>query len=146
MSAEEWRPVAWAPRYEVSNLGRVRSHCRPGHPIMLRPYPNRQGYLRVALMVGGGRGRTVFVHRLVGPAFLGEMPAGLQTRHLDGNPANNRVDNLKYGTGSENTADRLRHADPEWVLRPSPERNRVSKAARVAAAQARDAIRFGVAS
>lgn len=49
------------------------------------------------------------VHRLVLETFVGYRPKGLQCRHLDGNPANNRLDNLLWGTGKENIADKDRH-------------------------------------
>jgi hypothetical protein len=33
----------------------------------------------------------------------------MQCRHLDGDPANNRLDNLRWGTPIENAQDRKRH-------------------------------------
>lgn len=42
-------------------------------------------------------------------AFAGPCPEGLEVRHLDGDPANNRLTNLCYGTHSENVQDSLRH-------------------------------------
>ena len=39
---------------------------------------------------------TTHLHRLVAWAFLGPQPAGFQVRHLDGNPANNALQNLEY--------------------------------------------------
>jgi hypothetical protein len=33
----------------------------------------------------------------------------MQCRHLDGNPSNNRPDNLRWGTAKENAADMIRH-------------------------------------
>lgn len=54
---------------------------------------------------------------LVGEAFLGPRPDGLETRHLDGNPANNSARNLRYGTKSENAQDRVRHGHHENTLK-----------------------------
>jgi len=50
-----------------------------------------------------------FVHRLVLETFVGDSPRGYQCRHLDGNPLNNNLSNLKWGTRSENQRDCLRH-------------------------------------
>jgi hypothetical protein len=50
-----------------------------------------------------------FVHRLVLAAFVGPCPEGMEVRHLDGNPANTRLANLRYGTHSENELDKVRH-------------------------------------
>jgi hypothetical protein len=46
-------------------------------------------------------------------AFTGENPADLETRHMDGNPGNNALGNLAFGTASENAHDRVRHGT--WV-------------------------------
>jgi len=42
-------------------------------------------------------------------AFIGPYPPGQETRHLDGDPLNNSVGNLCYGTRAENMQDRVRH-------------------------------------
>ena len=56
----------------------------------------------------GDRVRSTFrVHRLVLEAFVGPCPAGLECRHLDTDPLNNRLENLVWGTREENHADRL---------------------------------------
>lgn len=48
------------------------------------------------------------VHQLVALTFLGPRPKGQEVRHLDGNPLNNRADNLAYGTRTENIYDVMR--------------------------------------
>jgi len=65
-------------------------------------------YLKVELYMNGQRISRP-VHRLVGEAFLGPLPDGLQTRHLNGNGHDNRVANLKYGTHLENMRDSIEH-------------------------------------
>lgn len=55
------------------------------------------------------KSRTAMVHRLVALAFYGVPEPGAQVRHLNGNRADNRPSNLKWGTSAENAADRLRH-------------------------------------
>lgn len=110
---EEWRP---APRFEnhyaVSSLGRVkRTAVGRGTsriPGLLKPARYRSGHLFVVFSVGGIE-KPVAVHRLVGEAFLGPLPPGLETRHLDGNKDNNTPSNLSYGTHSENMRDTVIH-------------------------------------
>lgn len=46
---------------------------------------------------------------LVMLAFVGPRPDGLDVCHGNGNPADNRLENLRYGTRSENMRDALRH-------------------------------------
>ena len=69
---------------------------------------NQLGYRQVNLRTPSGR-RTYHVHRLVAETFHGKPPAGLVCRHLDGNPTNNRAENLKWGTYKQNQDDSLRH-------------------------------------
>jgi len=115
---EEFRPVVgFEGRYEVSNLGRVRSlpHIqlgRNGKPIkrlgrILRPgRHNKHGHVSVVL----GRGNTRQVHRLVLEAFVGPCPPGEETCHdPDPDPTNNRLDNLRWGTRSDNINDAVGH-------------------------------------
>jgi hypothetical protein len=55
-------------------------------------------------------GRTQAAHVLVCTAFHGPKPGpGYEVLHGDGNPANNRADNLRWGTKAENRADQDRH-------------------------------------
>jgi hypothetical protein len=111
---EIWKPLFDEPWYEVSNHGRVRSWIaqppwdggRLSEPHYLRSARAR-GYSAVVVGPRGTR-RHWLVHLLVLYAFVGPLPEGMQTRHLDGNKRNNHLSNLKYGTPPENGADRVR--------------------------------------
>ena len=116
---EEWRPVVgWEGLYEVSDQGRVRSsdrtvHCKNGRTQrykgrVLKPRKSRDGHLRVYLC-REGKPRNKSVHRLVLEAFVGVCPEGMECLHADGNPENNRVANLRWGTCSENALDSVNH-------------------------------------
>jgi len=76
----------------------------------LIPQRHRKGrrYLYIHLWLRGKR-RTRLVHQLVLEAFFGPKPSpDAETRHLDGDPTNNAIDNLAWGTHEENTADTRR--------------------------------------
>ena len=107
MIAEEWRSVpGYEGRYEVSNLGEVRSYATGRLRVVVAPVA-KNGYRYAFLTQDGKRvGRTV--HQLVCLAFHGPRPDGMQVRHLDGNKLNNHLDNLLYGTPSENSYDTVR--------------------------------------
>jgi hypothetical protein len=125
---EVWKPVpGYKGRYEVSDQGRVRSLDRVvecGGPVkgrylsfrkgrVLRPGPSNFGHMSVVL----GRNNTQFVHKLVLLAFIGPAPNKHECRHLNGNPADNRLENLCWGTRTENILDSVRHGT--WL---TPER------------------------
>jgi len=93
---EEWRDVPGFPGYQVSNLGNARSRRR-----LLKPTPDERGYLKCYPF---GR-----IHRAVLLAFVGPCPPGLEGRHGIGGKLNNRLDNLSYGTHSQNMMDRVEH-------------------------------------
>ncbi|CAM7224039.1 HNH endonuclease signature motif containing protein [Citrobacter sedlakii] len=98
------------PGYMASEDGRIFSE-RTGALKQLATRKSK-GYLYVNVRTGYGR-RTVIkmpVHQLVLLAFVGDKPGGhYLTRHLNGNPLDNRLDNLKWGTPGENTQDSIRH-------------------------------------
>jgi hypothetical protein len=58
--------------------------------------PNSSGHLRVQY-----RGKKYLVHRLVWLISTGNWPKD-QLDHLDGNPGNNRLSNLREATGRQN--------------------------------------------
>lgn len=115
---EVWRPIpAWETFYEASTLGRVRSLkrkvLRGGHWMkvsekVLNPNVHHSGYLRVNLQEGGRRSEQL-VHWIIAATFLGQRPEGMEIRHLDGDPANNSLSNLVYGTSKENKLDIKQH-------------------------------------
>lgn len=116
IDSERWLPVpGYEDLYEVSDLGRVRSFHRWGDGKRgdLRKLVTQKssGHLQIALSGKDGRKKTFRVHQLVLLAFAGPCPDGLETLHGDGNPANNVLTNLRYGTRAENHQDRLRHGD-----------------------------------
>lgn len=116
---ETWKPVPnYEGLYEVSNFGNVRSLDREivgsdGVPQRFKGQTMAQcsngSHFNVKLRSGHQRREVLYVHRLVLAAFVGPCPEGMEVRHLDGNPANNRLENLKYGTVSENRFDSVRH-------------------------------------
>lgn len=56
------------------------------------------------------RGKSLSVHRAVCTAFHGPAPSSIhQAAHRDGNPQNNRADNLTWATPQENAAHCLAH-------------------------------------
>lgn len=114
---EEWRPIAgYEGFYEVSSRGRVRSLDRTftrsdgrrqgRRGRILSPTPSGRGYPSVQLRYGVRRA----VHVLVCTAFHGLRPGDeYEVAHENGVPTDNRVENLRWATRSENQSDSVRH-------------------------------------
>jgi len=107
---ERWLPViGYEGLYDVSDWGRIRSlPRRTTRGGLMKLIADGKGYWVVSL-TREGKQRRFFVHRLVMEAFTGPLPEGMEIRHLDGDPGNNRLPNLRYGTHSENMQDTIRH-------------------------------------
>ena len=54
------------------------------------------------------KNKNVTVHRLVYARFVGKLNKNLQINHIDGNPSNNKPENLELVTQSENLIHRFR--------------------------------------
>lgn len=112
---EQWLPIpGYVGSYEVSNLGRVRApdritdRGRKWRGRTLTPSPMPRGY-RVVTLWRDGKQKSALVHRLVLLAFVGPSPEGMEGLHKNGNPADNALSNLAWGTHSENQLDQVAH-------------------------------------
>lgn len=106
IEGEEWRPTPSNHRYEASSRGRVRNAST--WVVKRTPIATRGGY-PIAMLWDGTKDYSKTVHSLVMEAFAGPRPEGCEIRHLNGNPADNSIGNLAYGTRSENVQDAVLH-------------------------------------
>lgn len=109
---EIWKDVVgYEGLYQVSNLGRIKALCvekyrgkykhrRP--ESLLRPKTHRDGYM-CATLCNNKINRMFQMHRLVATAFIPNPENKPQVNHIDGNKANNQVENLEWVTAAENT-------------------------------------------
>ncbi len=107
---EIWKPIPGFDGYEVSDLGRVRSYrIRGSHKLSNTPHVLKSGIYNGYHAVNLGKGQLKRVHCLVLLTFIGPRPEGIKALHEDDNKDNNRLDNLYYGTSSDNTQDMIRN-------------------------------------
>lgn len=120
---ERWLPVVgYEGLYEVSDQGRVRALARilPSGNLQRARTPKNdvgpRGHLRVHLRDHDFKAARVFIHILVLTTFGCPRPNPAdECRHLDGDPANNTLGNLQWGTRSENALDRVRHGNDAMI-------------------------------
>lgn len=111
------RPCPGLPGYAVT-INREVLSCKLRNPrgtygrwrLMRtsRPSEGKIGYETITACVDGLRIQRS-VHSLVLEAYVGPCPSGMECRHLDGDQFNNRLDNLCWGTPSDNKRDVVRH-------------------------------------
>ena len=108
---EEWKPVPDWP-YEVSNLGRIRRTkksrtSRKGK--ILRPSALPSGHLTTTFN-DHPRKKTARVHRVVCEVWHGPPPSPKhEAAHLNGDPTDNRPENLAWVTHRENEHHKILH-------------------------------------
>lgn len=119
MANEVWLPVVgFEGWYEVSDRGVVRSVDRTviyvnGNSVfhkgqIMSMVTKRSGHFAVGLRRNSGGFRR-YVHRLVLEAFVGPCPEGLIACHNNGDPTDNRLENLRWDTPSSNMFDKQAH-------------------------------------
>lgn len=97
--------------YQVSDYGRVRrlhKDIRSKPFKVLKSIKLDNGYLRI-ILCKKSKIKQYYIHRLVLETFVGPCPPRMECRHLDGDPQNNKLENLCWGTRKENMKDRISH-------------------------------------
>lgn len=89
---EVWRVIPGHENYEVSNMGRVRTV-----PKVKKLTLTGQGYYTTSI-----DGKCIEVHRLVAAAFLDDVEGKTCVDHINTIKTDNRVENLRWVTYSEN--------------------------------------------
>lgn len=71
--------------------------------VKLEPKPNRRGYKAIKVgTLGEKQRKQIGVHTMVATAWLGIPKEGQEVDHIDRNPSNNSVDNLRWVSHREN--------------------------------------------
>lgn len=115
---EIWKKIPNWEFYEVSNLGNVRTSIRVNRnskhgnlrEVKTSRMSKNNGYRVFCISDGNGNRKTMSLHRAILMSFVGvPEEEKIVARHIDGNSHNNTLENLCWGTYSENQLDAVNH-------------------------------------
>lgn len=107
MEQEQWKPIEGTDgKYEVSNLGHVRTNGKRPGLLTLTKQPS--GYRYAMIELSNGKQKNCRVHRLVAEHFLPNPDNLPCINHIDGNKLNNHVSNLEWCTYQANMQHAVR--------------------------------------
>ena len=100
------------PNYLIYPDGRIWSIPRKGATAgrFMKTPPNSEGYLMTMLRYQG-QGKTHRVHRVVAEHYIPNPENKPTVDHIDRNPANNHVSNLRWATIPEQMANKGAYAN-----------------------------------
>jgi len=101
---EEYRDIPDFPNYEVSNLGNVRNK-KTNKILKPREFKKRSNYICYGVQLYNDTRQLGYhkkIHKLVAEAFIPNPENKPEIDHIDRNSSNNKVDNLRWATRSEN--------------------------------------------
>jgi hypothetical protein len=101
---EVWKVYPHDHRYEVSDCGRVRNSKTKR---IRASASNGKGYFKIMIHSPGGIHKSRYLHRMVMETFIGD--SDLEVSHLNGNPRDNRLWNLRYEDHATNMEHRKEH-------------------------------------
>lgn len=95
ITKEEWNLELDTETGLVRRIKHARTDWRKGS------HGNRQGHRAICI-----NGKSQYVHRLMWEAAYGPIPKSFVIDHIDHNPENNRLSNLRLVSRSDNSTNR----------------------------------------
>lgn len=105
IKTEEWKDIPKYPNFQASTFGRIKN-TKTGNiltPTYAGPHRRKYGQVWVSPR------KREWVHRLVAKAFHGDKSDKLIVCHINDDQFDNRPENLKWSTYSENTKDSIKN-------------------------------------
>jgi hypothetical protein len=104
---ETWKSVVgYEGFYEVSNAGQIRNILTGKLKKFTHDKQKRRPFVG---LWRNNKLRIIYPHKAVLEAFVGPRPQGMEACHNNGDPFDNRLENLRWDTTRNNQLDRIKH-------------------------------------
>ena len=147
---EQWEKIKGYDYYWISDLGNVKSETRIVRKAnglqqkvqsrLMKPKISKLGYYRIGLVDNYGNQKFYQLHRLVLITFKGLHELKNQVNHINGNKADNSLNNLEWVTCSENQ----KHAHLIGLKSQKGENHAQSRLTELDVLQIRESLEKGV--
>lgn len=119
MIEEEWKDIIDYENYSISNYGNVKNNKTNK---ILKNSIDRYGYYKINLSKNN-KGKHFKIHRLVAIHFIDNPDNKKCVDHIDNNPLNNHINNLRWATYQENNRNSKKKSNCSSIYKGVSKRN-----------------------